>query len=127
MKRRKIQWGRYFGLAAFMLIGAFCGILMVRIVEEIGGGLPVLALLFVLMYGFILLHIALHEAGHLVFGLLSGYSFCSYRIFSLMWIKEGEKLRLRRFSLAGTGGQCLLEEDGLDPQNRMQSIRTGVK
>ena len=53
--------------------------------------------------------IAIHEAGHLVFGLMTGYKFSSYRIFSLMWIKdENSKIRLKRFKLAGTGGQCLM-------------------
>ena len=51
---------------------------------------------------------AAHEAGHLVFGLISGYSFSSYRIGGLMWIKLPEGIKLRRFSLAGTGGQCLM-------------------
>jgi len=109
MKKKKIQWGQYFMIAAFMLIGGICGILMVRVAEELGGGLPVMVLFFILMYVIMLLQIAVHEAGHLVFGLLSGYKFCSYRLFSLMLIKDGERLRLRRFSLAGTGGQCLME------------------
>ena len=51
---------------------------------------------------------AAHEAGHLVFGLISGYSFCSYRIGSLMCVKLPEGIRLRKMSLAGTGGQCLM-------------------
>lgn len=50
----------------------------------------------------------LHEAGHLVFGLASGYRFVSFRIGSLMWQKDGETLRFCRFTLAGTGGQCLM-------------------
>jgi len=82
---------------------------MVDAVEKHGGGLRMLIPFLLLMYGSILLQIAVHEAGHLVFGLLSGYSFCSYRLFSLMWIHDGQKIRLRRFSLAGTGGQCLME------------------
>lgn len=52
--------------------------------------------------------IIVHEAGHLVFGLLSGYTFSSFRIGSLMWVKQDGKINLRRFSLAGTGGQCLM-------------------
>lgn len=52
--------------------------------------------------------IALHEGGHLVFGLLTGYRFSSYRIGSFMWIRQDGKLHFRRFSLAGTGGQCLM-------------------
>lgn len=50
----------------------------------------------------------IHEFGHLVFGLLSGYSFVSYRIGNLLWKKENGKLKLKKFSLAGTGGQCIM-------------------
>lgn len=57
----------------------------------------------------LILGIAIHEAGHLVFGLMTGYKFSSYRIFSLMWIKdENNKIKLKRFKIAGTGGQCLM-------------------
>ena len=52
--------------------------------------------------------LALHEAGHLIFGLLSGYSFSSYRIGGFMWVKQEGKIRFRRYSLVGTGGQCLM-------------------
>ena len=58
----------------------------------------------------IIFGIAIHEAGHLVFGLITGYKFSSYRIFSLMWLKDEKtkKIKLKRFKIAGTGGQCLL-------------------
>lgn len=49
-----------------------------------------------------------HEAGHLVGGLATGYRFCSFRVGSWMVQAEQGRLRLRRLSLAGTGGQCLL-------------------
>lgn len=55
------------------------------------------------------LHIVLHEAGHLVFGLLSGYRFVSFRIGSFVLVRDDEGFRLGRFSIAGTGGQCLLD------------------
>jgi hypothetical protein len=55
------------------------------------------------------LQIILHEAGHLVCGLLSGYNFVSFRIGSLTLLKdENGKLRFKRFKVAGTGGQCLM-------------------
>lgn len=61
----------------------------------------------------------LHEAGHLAFGLLTGYGFVSFRVGNLMLVKTSEGLRLKRFSLAGTGGQCLLSpperQDGKRP------------
>lgn len=49
-----------------------------------------------------------HEAGHLVCGLLSGYKFVSFRIFNIVFIKDCGLIRVKRFSVAGTGGQCLL-------------------
>lgn len=54
------------------------------------------------------LQILLHEGGHLVCGLLSGYRFVSYRIGSWMVQRENGVLRVHRFSLAGTAGQCLM-------------------
>lgn len=67
------------------------------------------------MYIFV---IALHEAGHLLAGLISGYKFVSYRILNLMLIAIDGKLKLKIYSLAGTAGQCLLKppvwkEDGI--------------
>lgn len=52
--------------------------------------------------------IVIHEAGHLVFGLLSGYKFTSFRIGSFIWVRVGERIKFKRYSLMGTGGQCLL-------------------
>lgn len=56
----------------------------------------------------VFVQILLHEAGHLVFGLATGYRFVSFRIGSLTLIKERGKFRFKRFSISGTGGQCLL-------------------
>lgn len=55
------------------------------------------------------LHLIVHEGGHLVFGLLSGYRFSSFRIGNMMWIKKGDRIVRKKFSLAGTGGQCLMD------------------
>lgn len=64
--------------------------------------------------------IIVHEGGHLLFGLLAGYSFSSFRIFSFMWIKQDDRIRLRRFSLAGTGGQCLMTPP--EEESRAQTL-----
>lgn len=53
--------------------------------------------------------IILHEAGHLVAGLLSGYRVVSFRVFNLMVVRRDDGLHFGRFSIAGTGGQCLME------------------
>ncbi len=52
--------------------------------------------------------VPLHEGGHLICGLASGYRFVSFRIFSLTWLKDNGRLRVKHYSIAGTGGQCLL-------------------
>lgn len=56
-----------------------------------------------------LLMIVLHEAGHLLAGLCSGYSFVSFRVGSLMLLRRDGRLQLKRYSLAGTAGQCLMK------------------
>ena len=68
-------------------------------------GLAVGILFFLTAY----LHIILHEAGHLVCGLASGYRFVSFRIGSLTLIKADGHFRIKRYHIAGTGGQCLLD------------------
>ena len=72
------------------------------------------------VYAVFIFHIIIHEGGHLVFGLLSGYRFSSFRIFSFMWVKEGERVKFKRHSIAGTGGQCLMSPP--DIQNREMPV-----
>ena len=55
-----------------------------------------------------LLHIIIHEVGHLVFGLLTGYKFVSFRVGSLTLIREDGKLKTKKFNIPGTAGQCLM-------------------
>ena len=60
------------------------------------------------MYLAMFLQIIIHEGGHLIFGLLTGYKFVSFRIGSLTIVKINGKIKLKKLRLAGTGGQCLL-------------------
>lgn len=70
--------------------------------------IAVVAVAVLSLFVSILILIPIHEAGHLVCGLLTGYKFVSFRIFDYTFIKIGEKIRIKKFSVAGTGGQCLL-------------------
>lgn len=63
--------------------------------------------IFVLIIG-IFLQVIIHETGHLIFGLLSGYKFSSFRISSLIFVKENDQLKIKKLKIAGTGGQCLM-------------------
>lgn len=113
-KKNKNAWQKYASMAGFMVLGGVCGFLMAGYLINLGEGKPLperlflLAMMVVMIYAAMLVQIVIHEAGHMVFGLLTGYRFCSFRIFSFMWIKDHGRLRLKRFSLAGTGGQCLM-------------------
>ena len=55
-----------------------------------------------------ILHVIIHEGGHMVFGLLSGYEFLSFRIMSFTIVKKDGKLIVKKLNIAGTGGQCLM-------------------
>lgn len=99
----------------FMVIGGVCGVMIGPYVWElldsgksVGEILLKCVLLFVGLYVAMFLQIIIHEAGHMVFGLLTGYKFSSFRIMSFVLLREEDGMKLRRLSLAGTGGQCLM-------------------
>ncbi|MBO4820161.1 MAG: M50 family metallopeptidase [Prevotella sp.] len=66
-------------------------------------------LAFVWLFVTVMIHLILHEAGHLVMGLLTGYRFLSFRVFKLTLAKTEAGLQWKRYHIAGTGGQCLME------------------
>lgn len=95
-----------------LVVGAAVGFAIVAISRSGGpssSNAVDIVLLFVAVALAAYLQVILHEAGHLVCGLLSGYRFVSFRIGSVTLLKDGKgKLRFKRFKLAGTGGQCLM-------------------
>ena len=112
-KKKKI--GQILIPVCFVLIGAACGILFMKFLDgpETAGasrGDKILKILVALvsMCAALILQIIIHEAGHLVFGLLTGYRFISFRVSSFMWMKDNDRIRFKRMSIAGTGGQCLM-------------------
>lgn len=64
-----------------------------------------LMLILVLAY---YIQIIIHEGGHLVFGLLSGYRYSSFRIGSMILLKTSKGYSIRKMKLAGTLGQCIM-------------------
>lgn len=67
-----------------------------------------LVIMLIIFFITFFIHIILHEGGHLIFGLLSGYEFISFRVGSLTLVKEDNKFSIKKFKIAGTGGQCLM-------------------
>ncbi len=124
--KKKGKWKQYIGSVFFVIIGAVCGLWIVSYMDQMkslgksmGEILVGTAFLFVGMYIAMILQIIIHEAGHLIFGLWTGYEFSSFRIFSFMWMKIDGQIKFKRYSLLGTGGQCLMNppnmEDGKIP------------
>ncbi len=97
-----------------LLIGGLIGVLLGVFASSVAGDNDGLA--FAVIFGGLLLlcvavlvQIILHEAGHMVCGLLTGYSFVSFNVFGLVWTKGKDgKLRLGRMQIAGAEGQCLM-------------------
>ncbi|MEE0858533.1 MAG: M50 family metallopeptidase [Acutalibacteraceae bacterium] len=99
----------------FLFTGVVCGSFVFEYIDSknlvsdnFEESLLMLAVVFIGIYLSMSLHTIIHEAGHLVFGLLTGYKFSSFRIGSFMWLKEDNKIRFYKYSLAGTSGQCLM-------------------
>ena len=98
-------------LIGIMVVGAIVGYFVGKIAGDSLSGVdkPNIILFFITGVISFILHIIVHEAGHLVFGLLSGYKFVSFRVFDFKIIKdENGKLNFRYEKIAGTGGQCLM-------------------
>lgn len=72
-------------------------------------------ILLSIILGFILT-VIIHEGGHLIMGLLTGYEFLSFRIFSWHFQKNEEgKIRVYNHKVPGTLGQCLLIPPKVSP------------
>jgi hypothetical protein len=100
-------------------IGIVSGIMIGKVFgARYGNDLPWPQFLMSLGFGLVMFYVALmvqiiiHEGGHYLFGKLTGYKFVSFRVFSFMWRRDKEGIRFAKYSLAGTGGQCLMEPPG---------------
>ncbi len=110
---RKRQWGaKAFTIVLFMAAGAVGGYL---IGHAMSGGETIrsdtvawLVAAVALLVVACILQVVVHEAGHLVLGLATGYRFRSFRVGSLMLVEQDGRLSLKRLSIQGTGGQCLM-------------------
>lgn len=114
-KKKQSLKGHLISICFFTFLGVILGLAMVRFMEwqlpvgiSSGEKLFRLCTALVFLYLAVTVHIVLHEGGHLLFGLMSGYQFSSFRIGSHMLMKENGKLVHRKIKIAGTGGQCLM-------------------
>lgn len=105
---------KLYNLIAVILLFAisiFSYILLINI--EMPKGFDILWFFLIQVFGIIIiipLFVAFHEAGHMVFGLLTGYRLTFYKVGPFEWISNEEnkiKFHLGNFSL-GILGQCLM-------------------
>lgn len=94
--------------------GVLLGVLLVSYADRLDGGSKTLGFTLIIwgmlcLYLGMLLHIILHEAGHLLAGLKSGYGFVSFNILGIIWTRGADgKIHRGRSSIAGAAGQCLM-------------------
>ena len=108
--KKKIING-FLQILGIMIVGAIIGYSVGKIAGDSLSKVDTPNIILLLIAGVVvfILQVIIHEAGHLVFGLLSGYKFISFRVFDFKIIKdENGKLKIRYERLAGTGGQCLM-------------------
>lgn len=108
----KKKLGKIVGVACYLIvcffIGFFGAFLFQDVVLETDHVLLFVIVTFICIYLSMFMHIIIHECGHLIFGLMTGYKFLSLRFLNVMLIKENGKFKIKKYSLAGTQGQCIL-------------------
>lgn len=108
---------KHLGTILSVVVGGVCGaagaFFGTAFLPEFRGAQSIVIILLSLVLSFYL-HIILHEGGHLVCGMLSGYRFVSFRVGSCMLVKSNGKYQLKKFNIPGTGGQCLLDPPGAE-------------
>lgn len=95
---------------ASLIFGGTIGLFFVwyTIIYQQWGIFQYLVLMFAVCFFFVI-HLVIHEVGHLVFGKLSGYQFSSIRFFSMALTKNKDgRFSFHRFNVPGTLGQCLM-------------------
>lgn len=111
MKKKKSE---ILFIILMLSIGGVCGwvgatsFIQINKVNQNNNFFVFMLFLLIMLYLSIFLQIIIHECGHMIFGMLTGYRFLSLRFGPWMLIKQNEHIHLKSYSLVGTGGQCLL-------------------
>ena len=114
-KNNKKQHKEWLGMAVPVLIGFIMGVWCVsqgksegHVGQSVGKEFFSWAQSMVLLIIAVYTQTIIHEGGHLLFGLISGYQYESFRIGKWTLVKQEGKWQIKKFSIAGTGGQCLM-------------------
>lgn len=66
------------------------------------------AVIFLSIYLVVMIHIIFHEAGHMIGGFITGYRFLFFRIGSTTLVRTDNGFKIRKLTIPGTGGQCIM-------------------
>lgn len=66
------------------------------------------AVIFLSIYLVVMIQIIFHEAGHMIGGLITGYRFLYFRIGSTTLVRTDNGFKIRKLTVPGTGGQCIM-------------------
>ena len=112
-QKKQIPWRSVLLVLPAAAVGAALGYWGMSWADKLGGGDP-LKTAGLLLAGLALaalayfLQVTVHEGGHLVCGLLTGYRPLSFRIGRVLLVKLDGRWRVRSLHIPGTGGQCLM-------------------
>lgn len=118
--RKKISLSGVLSTAIMLVFGGCIGFFGAQAIDGLTGGdeglfFLYLAVMLAGLYLAILVQIVVHEGGHLVFGLASGYKFVSFNVLGFIWQRGADgKFRMGRMQIAGAGGQCLMAPPAYD-------------
>lgn len=131
-QKRRIPWGSMACLGLASLAGAVLGYGLMDLADRLGGGQPLgfisyaLGLLAAAVLAYCL-QVVVHEGGHLVCGLLTGYRLLSFRVGHVTLARRDGRWRLCAYHIPGTGGQCLMEPPAREnPPYRLYHLGGGL-
>ncbi len=115
-------FGGCLGGAAVFLMETGAEVIKIPAPFRVKDGLELLYVFAGILWFYLMsmIHVIIHEAGHLVFGLLTGYEFLSFRVLSFTLVKRDGKIIRKKLKVKGIPGQCLMappewKEDGRYP------------
>ncbi len=103
----------------FLILGAYSADSADRLIADDNVGLELILMggfIFLALF-FMLVHIIIHEGGHLVMGLATGWKYLSFRIGSIALVKRDGRLQWKKTTVVGTGGQCLMIPPECEPES----------
>ena len=109
--------GYALSIIPFILLGMFSARSVNVLFPEENTGAELIALGGLVLLGlvFIFIHVIIHEGGHLLFGLMTGWKYVSFRIGCFTLVKQDNKLKFKKTTVAGTAGQCLMSPPLCEP------------